>query len=88
MSGGNAMTMQSGTNIFSRQDMAMMIVDRDKATMGMTDAQKVAARQEEMTKDRAGRRISAWRASSAMMRNGPSSRRWLNPRRWTSWTRR
>jgi hypothetical protein len=53
MSGGNAMTMQSGTNIFSRQDMAMMIVDRDKATMGMTDDQKAAARQEEMTKDRA-----------------------------------
>ena len=53
MSGGNAMTMQSGTNIFSRQDMAMMIVDRDKSTMGMTDAQKAAARQEEMTKDRA-----------------------------------
>ena len=50
---GNAMTMQSGTNIFSRQDMAMMIVDRDKATMGMTDDQKKAARQEEMTKDRA-----------------------------------
>ncbi len=53
MSGGNAMTMQSGTNIFSRQDMAMMIVDRDKSTMGMTDDQKKAARQEEMTKDRA-----------------------------------
>jgi len=51
MSGGNAMTMQSGTSIFSRQDMAMMIVDRDKATMGMTDAQKAAARKEEMAKD-------------------------------------
>lgn len=51
--GGNAMTMQSGTSIFSRQDMAMMIVDRDKATMGMTDAQKATARQEEMTHDRA-----------------------------------
>ncbi len=50
---GNAMTMQAGTNIFSRQDMAMMIVDRDKVTMGMTDDQKKAARQEEMTKDRA-----------------------------------
>jgi hypothetical protein len=53
MSGGNAMTMQSGTGIFSRQDMAMMIVDRDKATMGMTDDQKAAARKEEMTKDQA-----------------------------------
>ena len=51
MSGGNAMTMQSGTSIFSRQDMAMMIVDRDKATMGMTDEQKAAARKEEMAKD-------------------------------------
>ncbi|HEX4371288.1 MAG TPA: hypothetical protein VH019_08075 [Rhizomicrobium sp.] len=55
MSGGNAMTMQSnaqgGVGIFSRQDMAMMIVDRDKSTMGMTDDQKKAARQEEMTKD-------------------------------------
>ncbi|HUO01508.1 MAG TPA: hypothetical protein VMU31_01930 [Rhizomicrobium sp.] len=57
MSGGNAMSMQpnaqGGMGIFSRQDMAMMIVDRDKATMGMTDDQKKAARQEEMTKDRA-----------------------------------
>ena len=49
--GGNAMTMQSGTSIFSRQDMAMMIVDRDKATMGMTDEQKASARKEEMAKD-------------------------------------
>lgn len=55
MSGGNAMSMQSnaqgGVGIFSRQDMAMMIVDRDKATMGMTDEQKAAARKEEMAKD-------------------------------------
>jgi hypothetical protein len=51
MSGGNAMTMQSGTSIFSRQNMAMMIVDRDKATMGMTDEQKASARKEEMAKD-------------------------------------
>lgn len=52
---GNAMTMQTnaqgGVGIFSRQDMAMMIVDRDKATMGMTDEQKAAARKEEMAKD-------------------------------------
>ena len=57
MRGGNAMTMQSnaqgGVGIFSRQDMAMMIVDRDKATKGMTDDQKAAARKEEMTKDQA-----------------------------------
>jgi hypothetical protein len=52
-SSGGTMSMSGGTNIFSRQDMAMMIVDRDKATMGMTDDQKKAARQEEMTKDRA-----------------------------------
>ena len=53
----NAMSMQrnaqGGVGIFSREDMAMMIVDRDKATMGMTDAQKAAARQEEMAHDRA-----------------------------------
>lgn len=47
---GNA---QGGVGIFSKEDMAMMIVDRDKATMGMTDAQKAAARQEEMAHDRA-----------------------------------
>ena len=51
--GGGAMTMnaQGGVGIFSKQDMAMMIVDRDKATMGMTDEQKAAARKEEMAKD-------------------------------------
>ncbi|HXR94430.1 MAG TPA: hypothetical protein VN718_01030 [Rhizomicrobium sp.] len=53
----NAMSMQpnakGGVGIFSKEDMAMMIVDRDKATMGMTDTQKTAARQEEMTHDRA-----------------------------------
>ena len=53
--GGNAMSMQmnaqGGVGIFSKQDMAMMIVDRDKATMGMTDEQKAAARKEEMAKD-------------------------------------
>ncbi|HEX4106025.1 MAG TPA: hypothetical protein VHX92_07305 [Rhizomicrobium sp.] len=57
MSGSNAMSMQpnaqGGVGIFSRQDMAMMIVDRDKSTMGMTADQKAAARKEEMTKDRA-----------------------------------
>ena len=52
-SGGAAMQMnaQGGVGIFSKQDMAMMIVDRDKATMGMTDEQKAAARKEEMAKD-------------------------------------
>jgi hypothetical protein len=53
----NSMSMQTnaqgGVGIFSRQDMAMMIVDRDKDTKGMTDAQKTAARQEEMAHDRA-----------------------------------
>ena len=51
----NSMSMQTnaqgGVGIFSKQDMAMMIVDRDKATMGMTDDQKAAARKEEMAKD-------------------------------------
>ena len=52
---GGTMSMQGngGASIFSKQDMAMMIVDRDKTTMGMTDAQKAAARQEEMSHDRA-----------------------------------
>jgi len=57
MSSGNAMSMQpnaqGGVGIFSKQDMAMMIVDREKSTKGMTDEQKTAARQEEMAKDRA-----------------------------------
>ena len=57
MSGSNAMSMkpnaQGGMGIFSREDMAMMIVDRDKATQGMSDDQKASARQAEMTKDRA-----------------------------------
>ncbi|HZQ41372.1 MAG TPA: hypothetical protein VFA87_11275 [Rhizomicrobium sp.] len=47
------MNAQGGVGIFSKQDMAMMIVDRDKATMGMTDEQKAAARKEEMAKDSA-----------------------------------
>jgi hypothetical protein len=54
---GNAMSMQRnaqrGVGIFSREDMAMMIVDREKATKGMTDEQKAQARQEEMAHDRA-----------------------------------
>lgn len=57
MSGGNAMSMQpnaqGGIGIFSRQDMAMMIVDRDKATKGMSAEQKAQARQEEMAHDQA-----------------------------------
>jgi basic membrane lipoprotein Med (substrate-binding protein (PBP1-ABC) superfamily) len=52
MSGGG-MNSSGGVGIFSRQDMAMMIVDRNKATQGMTDEQKAAARSEEMTHDRA-----------------------------------
>ena len=46
--------------------MAMMIVDRDKATMGMTDDQKTAARKEEMTKDRAETPGSAHGAQAAL----------------------
>lgn len=44
---------QGGFDIFSREDMAMMIVDREKSTKGMTPDQAKAARQEEMAKDRA-----------------------------------
>lgn len=56
---GNAMTAprklnaQGGFGIFSREDMAMMIVDREKSTKGMTADQAKAARQEEMSHDRA-----------------------------------
>jgi hypothetical protein len=51
--GGMQMNAQGGVGIFSRENMAMMIVDREKATKGMTEDQAKAARQEEMTKDRA-----------------------------------
>lgn len=51
--GGMQMNAQGGVGIFSRENMAMMIVDREKATKGMTTEQAAAARQEEMTKDRA-----------------------------------
>jgi hypothetical protein len=51
--GGMQMNSMGGVGIFSRENMAMMIVDRDKATKGMTADQASAARQEEMTKDRA-----------------------------------
>jgi hypothetical protein len=44
---------QGGFGIFSREDMAMMIVDREKATKGMTADQAKAARAEEMSKDSA-----------------------------------
>ena len=57
MSGSNAggmqMNAQGGVSIFSRENMAMMIVDRERSTKGMTEDQAKAARQEEMTKDRA-----------------------------------
>ena len=51
--GGMQMNAQGGVSIFSRENMAMMIVDREKSTKGMTEVQAKAARQEEMTKDRA-----------------------------------
>ena len=51
--GGMQMNSMGGMGIFSRENMAMMIVDREKATKGMTADQAAAARQEEMAKDRA-----------------------------------
>jgi len=51
--GGMQMNAQGGVGIFSRENMAMMIVDRERNTKGMTEEQAKAARQEEMTKDRA-----------------------------------
>ncbi len=51
--GGMQMNSMGGMGIFSRENMAMMIVDREKATKGMTADQAATARQEEMAKDRA-----------------------------------
>ena len=51
--GGMQMNAQGGVGIFSRENMAMMIVERERNTKGMTEDQAKAARQEEMTKDRA-----------------------------------
>ena len=51
--GGMKMNSMGGMGIFSRENMAMMIVDREKATKGMSADQAAAARKEEMAKDRA-----------------------------------
>jgi hypothetical protein len=51
--GGMQMNAQGGVGIFSHENMAMMIVERERNTKGMTPEQAQAARQEEMTKDRA-----------------------------------
>lgn len=51
--GGMHMNAQGGFGIFSRENMAMMIVDRERNTKGMTAEQAMKARQEEMAKDRA-----------------------------------
>ena len=51
--GGMTMNAQGGFDIFSRENMAMMIVDREKATKGMTVEQAAAARKKEMAKDQA-----------------------------------
>ena len=48
--GGMRMNSMGGMGIFSRENMAMMIVDREKATKGMTAEQAAAARKEEMAK--------------------------------------
>ena len=48
--GGMQMNSMGGVGIFSRENMAMMIVDREKATKGMSADQAAAARKEEMTK--------------------------------------
>ena len=50
--GGMKMNAQGGMGIFSRENMAMMIVDRERATKGMTPEQARAAGQEEMAKHR------------------------------------
>jgi hypothetical protein len=48
--GGMQMNAQGGVGIFSRENMAMMIVDREKATKGMSADQAAAARKDEMAK--------------------------------------
>ncbi|MGZ5922389.1 MAG: hypothetical protein ACXWLT_11545 [Rhizomicrobium sp.] len=48
--GGMQMNSMGGMGIFSKENMAMMIVDREKATKGMTPEQAAAARKEEMAK--------------------------------------
>jgi hypothetical protein len=48
--GGMQMNSMGGVGIFSRENMAMMIVDRERATKGMTPEQAAAARKEEMAK--------------------------------------
>ncbi len=50
--GGMQMNSMGGFSIFSRQNMAMMIVDRERSTKGMTAEQAAAARKEEMAHDR------------------------------------
>jgi hypothetical protein len=52
-SGGMKLNSMGGVGIFSRENMAMMIVERERNTKGMTAEQAKKARQEEMTKDRA-----------------------------------
>jgi hypothetical protein len=51
--GGMKMNSMGGFDVFSRENMAMMIVDRERATKGMTAEQAADARKEEMAKDRA-----------------------------------
>ncbi len=48
--GGMRMNSMGGVGIFSRENMAMMIVDREKATKGMSADQAAAARKDEMAK--------------------------------------
>jgi hypothetical protein len=48
--GGMQMNSMGGVGIFSRENMAMMIVDREKATKGMSADQAAAARKDEMAK--------------------------------------
>ncbi len=48
--GGMKMNSMGGFGIFSRENMAMMIVDRERATKGMSAEQSAAARKEEMAK--------------------------------------
>ena len=53
MKGPMPLNKMGGVSIFSRENMAMMIVDRERATKGMTAEQAAAARKEEMAKDQA-----------------------------------
>ena len=68
--GGMQMNSMGGVGIFSKENMAMMIVDREKATKGMTPEQAAAARKDEMAKHGSETPAETRRAKPRMIRSG------------------